>query len=261
MRKLAYLFGGGGYLGHYLAKQMLSRRYMVVNIDTKNVCKVPGVLNMVPFDSGAIQHLQQDDPSQSVLFHLACPRNKKGEWNLAEAVRSLEEGIRLSRRLGVRLVFSSSLSIHDDPASEYGNFKLAAEVAVRAVGGAVARLGTLFGAEDGMPYRADLGLHIIAEQLASGHEAWVNNDIQRHICPVSVAARDMANMLSYGQAERTISEGIIKYSSMVPPEVARRMPETDYYTIAGEPTACPDAFSRLFNRFTVLLKEKRVWPI
>lgn len=261
MVKVAYLYGGGGYLGYYMAKELIRRGCTVVNIDKQRYNKVKGVLNLVPC---AWSTLQQTSPvvgdNRIVFFHLACPRNKPGEWDLGEATDALEEGIILSKKLGAKLYYASSLSIHDSPPSEYGNFKQAAEVAVRTNGGTVARFGTLFGGACG-PYRADLGLHIIAETLAAGKEAWVNSEIQRYICRVEVAARELASMWDYGQDMRDIHAGLIRYADMVPAEVPRRLPEKDFFTIEGEPTADTEAWSNVFNKFVANLKGEHVWPI
>lgn len=261
--KIAVLYGGGGYLGHHIAKRLICEgaRPLVVNLDKERINKVPGVLNLVPAElTGSVYELFMDaDTNEIVLYHLACPRNKQGEWNLGRATEALSEGLKLASDIKAKVVYASSLSVLDDPASEYGNFKRVAEVAVKQNNGVVHRLGTLFGATKGLPYRADLGLHIIAETVASGKKGWVNKEIQRYVSHVDYAARTMVWGQSLGSTYAT-HQGLHAYRNIVPAELTRRMPEKDYYTIPGKVNGSTDLRAE-FDRFVEMLKEEHTWPI
>jgi nucleoside-diphosphate-sugar epimerase len=261
--KIAVLYGGGGYLGHHLAKRLMCEgtRPLVVNLDEERINKVPGVLNLVPAELtySVYELFTEADTDEIVLYHLACPRNKQGEWNLRLATYALGEGLKLASDIKAEVVYASSLSVFDDPASEYGNFKRVAEVAVKQMNGVVHRLGTLFGATKGLPYRADLGLHIIAETVASGKKGWVNKEIQRYVSHVEYAANAMVQSQSPGHTYAT-HQGLHAYRNIVPAELPRRMPEKDYYTIPGDVND-PTHFQSEFDRFVDMLKEEHTWPI
>lgn len=261
--KIAVLYGGGGYLGHYIAKRLMCEgtRPLVVNLDKERINKVPGVLNLVPAElTYSVYELFGSDAfEERVLYHLACPRNKKGEWDLVKATDALHEGLKLASNIKARVIYASSLSVFDDPASEYGNFKRVAEVAVKQNQGVVHRLGTLFGAIKGLPYRADLGLHMIAEVVANGVQGWVNSQIQRYVCHVEYAANAMVQNQSPGSTYAT-HQGLHMYRNIVPSNLPRRMPEQDFYTIPGDAQNSVH-FQAEFDRFVEMLKEKHTWPI
>jgi nucleoside-diphosphate-sugar epimerase len=275
MKKIDVLFGGGGYLGHYLARELLSRqekdcKHIVYSMDETRTNKVPGVFNLVPAADGTmmmamIDGLEAGTDTFITFYHLACPRNKKGSWDLDRAVDALWTGINLSQGLSADLVFASSMSVFDDPPSPYGAFKRTAEVAVKAVGGHYIRFGTLLGADVNMPYRNDLGLHMIALALANGIKAWVNSDIQRYMITAQDAARRMANIgNSYPPtAGSNAHHGLFKYANVVPDEVDRRMPEKDYYTIEGKALPKEDTreMQTAFDELTNLIEEEKTWAI
>lgn len=258
------LFGGGGYLGHYLARELVNRGRVVYSLDTVNYNKVPGVINIVGGDVSKHIHMAQctwHKNTTVTVYHLACPRNKLGEWNLEKAVCALEQGIDLANGMEADLFFASSMSVHDNPSSVYGDFKRVAEVAVNTHGGKVFRLGTLLGGEPNMPYRADLGLHIIAETIVAGKKAWVNSDIQRYVIPVWTAAYVLAEAAVRRSTGRTVADGLFKYAQIVPEGVDRRMPEKTYYTIEGTPSTTDGVVKGAFADLVICLTEGTTWPI
>jgi nucleoside-diphosphate-sugar epimerase len=77
MRKIDVLFGGGGYLGYYLAKLLLDEDHDVFSVDRKHYNQVKGVFNLVgtgPIHEDLERLFELLDGTQEVtLYHLACP--------------------------------------------------------------------------------------------------------------------------------------------------------------------------------------------
>jgi len=183
------LFGGAGYIGRHLVKEVAGRGDNPICLDTVD----RGCFDFVSV-AATINHLFKyrlgERTEGTDFIHLACPRNKPDTWYLEGACRALDDGIELASKLpnGHRL-FVSSMSVHDEPASQYGTFKRTAEVAAEMAGFGIIRLGTVLGAE--VCYRNDLGLHVIAGRLAKGWDAWVNGNVERNVMTIQSAVEEI----------------------------------------------------------------------
>ncbi len=156
------------------------------------------------------------------------------------------------------------MSVFDEPMSSYGNFKKMAEVGARGCHFTIVRPGTLLGAEPNMPYRRDLGLHIIAWREARAHPAWVNPDVQRHIVGVARAANDVCNALEGAFCPAHLSDGRIYFRDIVPPTVKRENKDPEEVTYScSEGTLChsPTGPRRLYADLVTLIREQRASPI
>ena len=214
------LFGGGGYIGHYVAKRFRDEGWQVLSVDCAQVCEVPGVVNLIT-DGPHIPNLGRLRSSITAFVHLACPRNKAGVWSKDLADLALRQGLYLSEKLNCPKVYISSMSVYDEPPSEYGEFKASAECVAIDAGFRVVRLGTVLGAEEGMPYRADLALHHIARQYADGAQCWVAERARRHVTTIQEVARRIVNRVS---SETTglpdqVTFGVMSYKDIAPASV------------------------------------------
>lgn len=241
------LYGGSGYVGMHLTREFIRLGYKVFNMDL--------VVPPVQPAAAVCLDISQDPANQDTHFrdscraaiHLACPRNRPGwwDWNLAE--RALVQGMEVFDALlrpEVPRYFASSWSIKDVPDNEYARFKRMAEMVVERADYRVLRFPTLFGAEPGLPVRADLGLNRVAMQQVKDMQArpqppqaWVNCSAVRHLMSVPQLAHRVGLVVRQWLDPEILSRGRVQFAEVVPQPI-KLIANSDGYTTTHGNSAC-----------------------
>ena len=262
-RRTIILFGGGGYIGHYVAHEIVRRNHLPINYDWQRRCEVEGA----PLNFKDTLPIMCDG-----FIHLACPRNKPGRWNRKLAQLAWEDGCKVASKCPGPKIYVSSMSVFDEPRTDYGEFKLMTEQKARQEGFKIVRLGTVYGVAPGMPYREDLALHTIMRSwLYEPRNAFVHDRARRHVVYIHTVARQLAILVLADDPTRIadvteLTEGIVSYKDIVPisvrqqrvgdpgprPSVGRSMCTADKI----QAQECLMDFAYVLTR-----KEKPAWPI
>lgn len=145
--------GGAGFLGSHLCRALLDDGHEVVCLDSLLI----GDLHSLPVGCDFITW----DITQEVLvecdgiFHLASP-TAPGDFNKfpKETIEANSEGtyklLRLSKSLGVPLLFASSIRVKDTDDSVYAVSKRLGEILCNSFNAKIARMGNVYG--PGMRY-------------------------------------------------------------------------------------------------------------
>lgn len=241
------LFGGSGYIGQHLAVHLLNNGHEVVILDQVP----PTVESLRP----CYQSLGRD-----VLFradarfvHLACPRNNRACWDWKRAECALDEGLSLAGRTRGNKLFVSSLSVFDHPDNEYARFKRMAERAVS--GWQIARLGTVLGAIPPCGYRADLGLHQIARDIAP----WCSSTVQRHVIPIGRVVEGIYQQLINPSSFwlQCYTMGLARFADIVPPGIELRPGPAPEYIASEGSRVLGEGLRELRRTFNQLVDDMR----
>jgi nucleoside-diphosphate-sugar epimerase len=202
------LYGGAGYLGTHLADALRVAGYSVA-VQDRQVEIGPDWY-----------HVDEPAPAFDHMIHLACPRNKPGTWNARAAEEALEAG-RAIADFGTdcNCWFISSMSVYDEPDNQYASFKRMAEkIVLQRENWGVVRLPTLLGAEEGLVYRADLGLHQIAATVARGKQPSATLK-RRFVLPIRMVVERLVKLFTEESLSDTpieIHSGAIPFYAICP---------------------------------------------
>jgi len=250
------LYGGAGYVGAHLRREMRLADYRVVIVDRNLSSRQTG--------TDACQLDQAPGPGITLAMHLACPRNRPGMWDWDLAERSFTQGqeyIEKYTEPGTPKFYASSWSIKDVPDNEYSRFKRMAEEIVKAGGWEVVRFPTLFGigAPD-LPFREDLGLNRVIAAWArhsldpwTNAKPWVNRTTVRHLMPIDMMVRRLRLIFEGKLFPSEMSLGKVRFSEVAWDPFEIRDCEGGYTTTHGEyadvshVVACRNAFLRTAN--------------
>lgn len=268
-RKIVWLFGGGGYVGHFVAGELIRRGHCVVSYDNERALTLPNTVSLIDRTG---QNVLSGTASMDALIHLACPRNKPGQWDLKQAQAALQQGLALGKFCTGPKIYVSSMSVYDEPQTAYGVFKTEAEKQARDAGFSIVRPGTVVGALPGFPYRADLALHLIMKDWANGNSCQVNARARRHIIPVWMLALALADEVTMRpeakepEVIREVTWGTVSYKDIVPMSVRRgKFQEKTVCPAVGAACSvqdCADLRDILFDFVKAIQnKENPAWPI
>jgi hypothetical protein len=217
------LFGGSGYLGTHLADALVRQGRRVCIIDTATpAVNVGAAFLSSPFTL----------PTVGRLWLLACPRNKPRVWNARNAETALCQGMSYELMAHDKPIFISSMSVYDEPDNSYAQFKRMAEMVVAQRKFMVARLPTLLGAKQGLVYRADLGLHQAAMDLADD-QIPVLSSTCRYVLPISQVVGSLVAHDFTNPEWIEIEAGVVQFHDIEP--VADTVEQSGYCAGGGAP--------------------------